>query len=266
MKKKIDWSNAQAANDRNFYPIQEQATLIDLWEYVPCSCDSTCSCKKFGCTHHWKLKENIQFNNFVRGFLRMFVDKNQHTPVINSLKGIHSKPLNTRAKGAFKVLNSLKDSWAQISIKTNENNKTLFCDDWANDFFKNCWAFPLNKTSIYEAKKYCVLLPDICVPYDIKSLIKLKRSFDIRGTDYFELLKTLRQHFLRCMEKDHFTIPMMRILESPQDQLPFNRSLISRPRQGINYGTEYSPKERPISLIIDKCYYQPKDNLSYLLE
>jgi hypothetical protein len=35
MKEQIDYSNRQAAKNRNLYPVQEQATQMDLWEYVP---------------------------------------------------------------------------------------------------------------------------------------------------------------------------------------------------------------------------------------
>lgn len=260
MKKKIDWSNAQAAQNRNLYPIQEQATLVELWEYVPCTCDNTCSCKRFGCTRHWKLKKNLQFNDFVPGFLRTFVDKNQHRPILNSLNGTYSGSLNTRAIGAFSVLKSLKSNWTLLSKNATEHRKTLFCDGWASDFFRNCWSFPVQGTSIYKAKQYCLLLPDICVPYDTASLVKMNDYFDMYYTDYFGLLKTLRKGFLKCMEDDHFTMPTMRILESPQDQLPFNQHLISLPRQGMDYRTSYSPKERPLGLVIDKCFYQPTNN------
>jgi len=260
MKQKIEWSNLQAIKNCNLYPIQEQATLKELWEYVPCTCDSGCTCKRFGCTHHWKLKKNIDYDEFVIGLLRMFVNRNQHNPVINSLKGTHLKKLNTRAEGAFEVLKSLKNTWTQISNEASRYNKTLFCDDWLeNDVLKARWAFPTKGTTIYEAKQNCILFPDICVPYDTKSLEKLNKAFKIRGADYFELLKTLRQHFLKCMEDNHFNIPTMRILESPQSVLPFNRNLISLSRQDFDYGPDYSP-ERPISIIIDKCYYQPRSH------
>jgi len=46
MKEQMDHSNSQAARNRNLYPIQEQATQVEIWEYVPCTCDENCSCKK----------------------------------------------------------------------------------------------------------------------------------------------------------------------------------------------------------------------------
>jgi hypothetical protein len=46
---KIDFSNSQAAKNPNFYPIQEQVTQTEIWEYGPCDCHESFSCNKLGC-------------------------------------------------------------------------------------------------------------------------------------------------------------------------------------------------------------------------
>ena len=265
MKKQIDFSNSEASENPNKYPIQEQATQMELWERVPCTCDATCSCKKFGCTHHWKLKENIQFDEFLIGFLRTFVDKRLHQNVIDALTRENPLKLNLRVKKAYPVLLPLKDedTWKQLSAKASNHNKTLFCDDWAEGF-RETWSFSVRKTSIYEAKKECILFPDICVPYDTKSRNELMTQFHLWNDDYFTFLSKLQTRFIKCIEKDNLTLPTVRSLDSPGDNLhfpknnlPFDKKIITRPRAGLDYGTDYLPKERQISFVLDKCYYQP---------
>jgi hypothetical protein len=258
MKEHIDYSNRQAARNRNHYPVQEQATQVDLWEYVPCECDKSCTCRKYGCTHHWILKKGLSFEEFRDGFLRMFVDKNQHQSVINALNIKGPDTLNSRVIKAFHVLQNIQTSWREIAVRAGTHNKTLFCDDWLPASFRDQWSFRVEGTSIYLAKQYCVLFPDICVPYDIASRSKMIEHFDFSGADYTEFLTSVREAFLKCMNGHTLTIPALRRLDNPQDPLPFNPSLISLPRPGVDYGTVYTPAERTISIVLDKCFYQPK--------
>lgn len=258
MKERIDYSNRQAAKNRNHYPVQEQATQMELWEYVPCGCNESCTCRKNGCTHHWKLKKGVIFEEFRDGFLRMFVDRTHHQPVIDALAGQGPDGLNTRAIGAFHVLRKLHNFWPEISGKASEHNKTLFCDDWLPESFWERWSFPVEGTSIYQAKQYCVLFPDICVPYDVASRAKMIAHIDSSGADYAEFLTGVRQTFLKCMNEYNLTVPALRRFDVPQGQLPYDPALISLPRPGMDYGTAYTPAERSISIVLDKCFYQPK--------
>jgi hypothetical protein len=267
MKNQIDFSNSKAAKNRNKYPIQEQATQMEIWECVPCTCDAKCSCKKFGCTQHWKLKENVQFDEFLIGFLRTFVDKRLHQNVIDALTRENPSKLNLRVKKAYPVLLPLKDEdiWKQLSTKASNHNKTLFCDGWAEGFRED-WSYSVRQTSIYEAKKFCILFPDICVPYDFKSRKELITQFQLWNDDYFAFLSKIRELFMKCMEKENSQFPLksLRSLDSPgdnlnfpEDNLPFDRKFIASPRAGMDYGTDYLPKERQLSFVLDKCYYQP---------
>jgi hypothetical protein len=211
IKSQIRFSNEQAAINSNLYPIQEQATQLELWEYVPCTCDETCTCKKLGCTHHWKLKKSIRFDDFVIGFLRTFVNSNFHQSILDTLTGKESVIINKRARGALSVLQSLKPGWDTISARSASQNKTLFCDDWADDFFKELWKFPISD-SIYEAKQYCILLPDICMPYDDNSRNDIQKFYSERNIDYLTLLLLLRNSFLHCMMDHSVTLSLMRTL------------------------------------------------------
>lgn len=261
MRNQIIISNKQAAINRNLYPIQEQATQRDLWEQVPCTCEASCTCKRFGCTHHWKLKSNIRFEDFVYGFLRTFVDQYHHRSILDALDGKNTAPLSTRAVGAFSVLRSLRKDWDEISANAADHNKTLFCDDWMNDFLKERWSFSISE-SIYKAKQYCILLPDICVPYDTASREILLERFPLKEQTYYNLLTELRMAFLECMEDHQMTLSSLRSLDAPQGQLPYDQNKVSLPLPGVDYGTGYHPKERQISFVLDKCFYQPK-SVSY---
>jgi hypothetical protein len=265
MKKQIDFSNSKAAKNRNKYPIQEQATQMEIWELVPCTCDAKCPCKKFGCTHHWKLKETVCFEDFLNGFLRTFVYKNLHKSLINALEKKDPSKLHPRVSEAYHVLKSLKDKdvWKVLSEKAATHNKTLFCNEWAGNFRED-WAFSVGQTSVYEAKKNCLLFPDICVPYDINSRRKLNSRYQLTDDDYFTFLSKIRASFMKCMEEERMTLQSLRCLDSPgdnlnfpEDNLPFDKKLITLPRAGLDYGTDYLPKERQLSFVLDKCYYQP---------
>jgi hypothetical protein len=187
----------------------------------------------------------------------MFVDRYQRQPVIDALNGKGPHTLNTRVIEAFHILLKIHNSWPEISERAREHNKTLFCDEWLPASFRDRRPFPVNK-SIYLAKQYCVLFPDICVPYDIASRKKMIKHLDSSGADYAEFLTSVREAFLKCMNGHKLTVPALRRLDDPQGQLPFNPSQISLPRPGMDYGTAYTPADRTITLVLDKCFYQPK--------
>jgi|GEM_PF-1049025 len=258
MRLRIDGSNSGAAENRNLYPIQEQATQMDIWEYVPCTCDEGCTCRKFGCTHHWKLKKEISFEQFRNGFLRMFVSKNHHMAVINALEGRGTEKLTTRSIWAYHILKNLKTNWPEISSVAAQHNKTLFCDDWLPQSLHTRMSFPVEGTSVYLAKQFSALFPDIGVPYDTASRVKMLSHFCLSGVNYIEFLTHVRNEFLNCITRHNLTIPTLRCFDNPENRVPFNSAQIALPREGMNYGTRYSPPQRTISLVLDKCFYNPK--------
>jgi hypothetical protein len=258
MRTQIDDSNMGAAANRNLYPIQEQATQQEIWEYVSCTCDNDCTCRKLGCTHHWKLKNGVSFGEFRDGFLRMFASKNLHRAVIDALEGRGTDNLTIRSIWAYHILKNLQINWPEISNAAAGHNKTLFCDDWLPESLRDRMAFPVEGTSIYHAKQYSVLFPDVCIPYDTASRVKMLLHFGLYGVNYPEFLTVVRNGFLDCMKKHDLTIPALWRLDIPGVRVPFNPVLISLPRPGMNYGTAYNQPERTISLVLDKCFYNPK--------
>jgi len=258
IRKRIVDSNTNASRNRNLYPIQEQATLMEVWEYVPCECTGDCTCKKFGCTYHWKLRENLTFDDILPGFLRTFVDKRSHTKPRDWVSGntIPSR-VSKRVKGAFPVLQEMKSNWSRLCLAALKHNKTLICGGWYTDFWKNQWNFPLRGTSIYKAKQFCVLLPDICIPYDTYSRNRILNCLDNTAFTYFEMLSNLRERIIGILESENGTLSQFRKLDCPGEQLAFDPNSISLRRKNFNYGTTYTPDERPISRIVDKYFYQP---------
>lgn len=260
MKERIGKSNEQAVINRNKYPIQEHATQTELWESVDCTCEESCTCKQLGCTGHWKLKNNVQFDDFMFGFLRMFVDRCDHLNVITAVDAGDPSNLRPRVKDAYTVLKNLKGEWKILSAKSADYNKTLFCDDWFDNYFKEKFENIKIKESVYFAKQFCILLPDICVPYDTKSRDKMTSHLKIpRNANYFDFLSEVRSKFLSAFKKQGVRLPVIRSFDSPGKDLPFDPRLISLRQPAQDYGKDYLQVKGQISLVLDKCYYLPTE-------
>ncbi len=135
---RIDESNKNAAiNNRNLYPIQEQASIVEIWEYVPCCCDDSCSCKKYKRSYHWKPKDGLKFDDILIGYLRMFVDVRKHNTIIDIIHkdNIDYNKLPPRIVGAVESLVYLKNKWDLLYKKALNINKSLVCDDWCDEFW-----------------------------------------------------------------------------------------------------------------------------------
>lgn len=265
MKERIGESNQQAAKNRNKYPIQEHATRAELGEFTDCTCTESCACKKhLACSGHWKLKKNVLFEDFMFGFLRMFVDRCDHLNLIAAVDAGDPSNLRSRVRDAYTVLSNLKgDEWKTLSAKSAYYPKTLFCDDWCDDYFKEKFESFRIKESVYFAKQFCILLPDICVPYDTKSRDKMTSHLQIpRNANYYEVLSEVRKKFLKGFEKHAIKLPEIRTFDSPGEAFSFpgkhflfDPHLISLRQPAHNYGIGYLSEKGQISLILDKCYY-----------
>jgi hypothetical protein len=257
MKSRIDDSNKGAARNRNLYPIQEQATLDEIWEYIECTCDMTCSCSHAKCTGHWNLKKGVTAEDFRLAYLRTFIDRCEHLNLLKALEREEKTYPIERYKKAYDVLQLIGKDWEDISRTAAAYNTTLFCDSWDRAVFRDTWEGMSVKTGIYSAKMYCLLLPDTCVPYDSQSLVKMLKFLGLSSsTDYYSLLCALRERFLPVLE-DH-TLLELRRLDAPDRYLKFNTRFISFPRPGLAYGDKYHPAERPLSFVLDKCFYIPR--------
>jgi len=260
IRTRIDESNINAAkNNRNLYPIQEQATLMEIWENVNCGCEDSCCCNNYNRTQQWKLKKGLVFNDVIDAYLRMFVDSRRHKSIIDILghDNIDYYKLPQRIRGAVESLIYLRDNWDRLYNKSYNNVRTLLCDDWCDEFWENEFSFPISE-SVYRAKRYSILLPNICIPYDNASRNKIKKFLGIsNNTTYYEMLKKLRLKVIEIIDNEKSNLVTFQELDQPSKAISFDYSKISLRRIDINYGQGYFPLVRPISRIIDKMFYKP---------
>ncbi|KUK70245.1 MAG: Uncharacterized protein XD88_0774 [Methanocalculus sp. 52_23] len=260
IRKAIRTSNEVSfTRNRNQYTVQEQATLAELWECVPCTCDDDCTCKRFRCTFHWKIREGLTFTDVLPGYLRMFVDKGKHNLLLKLLDSqTPDLPrLSRRDKGAYDVLAWCRDIWDTIYPQAAAYNRTLLCDDWAPSFWQERWQFPIGPP-VYKAKMMSLLVPDTAVPYDTASLTSLRGMFGLSpGQHYNVLLRNLRQYCIGVLDGEGVGLDDFRRLDVPGEVGTFHTDLITWPRPRFVYGTRFLPLERPLSRIVDKIFYQP---------
>lgn len=260
IRTKIDESNRNSVeNNRNLYPIQEQATLIEIWENVNYLCEDSSCCNKYNRNHHWKLKNGLMFNDIVDAYLRMFVDSRNHKKIINILKQdyIDYYKLAPRIRGAVESLIYLRDNWGRLYNKASNNMKTLLCNDWCDEFWKKEFNFPISE-SVYKAKRYSILLPNICIPYDTASKKDIIKFLGVSNKiTYYEMLQKLRLKVIEIMDNEKADIVTFQLLDEPAKAISFDDSKISLKRADVNYGQCYYPLERPITRIIDKMFYKP---------
>ena len=249
--------------NRNRYTVQEQATLAELWERVPCTCDDDCTCKKFGCTFHWKIREGFTFTDILPGYLRMFVDRGVHGLLVELLEAqipdLSRLSPRYRAgdKGAYDVLAWCRDIWNMIYPEAVTYNHTLLCDDWAPPFWRERWQFPI-RAPVYKAKMMSLLVPDTAIPYDTASLTAIRNAFKLSPDDqYYVFLRHLRQYCIDVLNEGDIGLNDFRRLDAPGDTGTFHMELITRPQPGFSYGKGFLPPERPISRVVDKIFYQP---------
>jgi len=203
VQKRINESNIISfTRNPNRYIIQEQATLSELWERVPCTCDEGCTCRKFGCAYHWTIKEGLSFDDVLPGFLRMFVSKTWHRYLLSCLEQ-SSYPAslysNRSLKGAYDVLAWYRDTWDELYPNAVEYTKTLICEDWRSPYWSERWRFPIGPP-IYKSKMLSLLLPDLAVPFDTASLNAMIKSFNLSyGNNYITLLGAIRHYCIRLL-------------------------------------------------------------------
>lgn len=264
IRQRIAASNANAATNRNLYPIQEQATLKEIWETVPCECEIGCTCKRLGCTHHWKLKADLGFSDILPAFIRMFVDKMYHTRLMQWFSGDERLPSSvpSRIEGAVMVLDNVRQNWDLLNMKASTCHSTLVCDNWVDDFWKRKWMFDVRGASVYNAKQFCLLLPDTGIPFDNASRNQILNFFHGNVLSYLDLLSKLRSAVVNALESAQHSLPEFRRLDSPHEQLTFDRWSIALTRKDFDYGIGYTPRERPLSRIIDKYFYRPSKEKS----
>lgn len=134
----------------------------------------------------------------------------------------------------------------------------LFFDDWNKTPLAEHWRSHVRDFEIFDVKKYCILLPDICMPFDTNSRNEVLRQLKTSNVhSYYDLLHALRLASVDVITRERAGIHQFRQLDAPQERLHFDPCKISLRKSGFDYGKSYEPSSRPISRILDKCFYHP---------
>ena len=258
------FSNQSAIRNRNLYPIQEQISLRQLWNYFPEFADGS---------GLWRLNRDVKRSDFEDAFLRMFVDRYAHRNIKNALAEKRST-LVGRTRGCYQVLRNVFNDWEaflEIPNRKAEASEKMYsdfrivddCNALFNDeHFRHLTSFRIKET-IYLSKKMNALLPDLCFSYDSESRKKLKIFFGVSdNATYLELLEKtsawMRSGLLEMSSESN--ILDLRRIDRPGEipELSIDRSKISLCPEAIEslpHWNQYVERERPLSRIVDKQFY-----------
>lgn len=258
---KINESNRIANENSNNYPIQEQATLLEIWKQVPRQEGHELPVEHTD--YVYVLRSGLDFEDVRDAHLRTFVSANFHNGLINALdNGLEDgQVLPKRVREAYTWLRYLQKHWERLYKIARNWRHSLFYEDFVPREILELgeWDFPINKT-IYQANIWNILFPDICVPYNTASrrrIIQCIRTRRGQRITYVEMLKALRSLAINLIIQEGSNVAEFRRLDQPGLGCPYDSSLIALPRPGFDYGNDYTPEERPISRVIDKYFYHP---------
>jgi len=260
IKDRIDESNKAAAGNRSKYPIQEQATLIELWEQSDCECGPECFCKKYGCTFHWKIKPNLDVDEVIAGFVRTYIDVEKHATFfkyLNDENQNENQKLSPRIKEAVKIAKDLKNNWDTYYSNALESKSCILCNNHATEYWLKKFRDKTIDKSIYNFKMWSILLPDIAVPFDIKARESIKRELGLKADErYSTLIRKLRDLYQNILEKSNAKIDDLRMLDEPGKYLDFVSQDV-RLGKLDEYPKVFLPLQRPFCRVLDKVFYRP---------
>ena len=265
IKSLIKDSNDDSMNNRNYYPLQMENALDCLYEFKDCNCNDDCYCKKCGCNGHWKLREDVPvtFSDLLPHFLKCFVNSSSHKIITDHLDNSVAFSKNTRGRAsAYNILVEVKENWNQLfKIIKEFNNKTLICTAGGEpSFLKNVNLLKLinginikkGKENIYKSKLYSMLFIDLVIPFDTASSKKIRQDLGLSvNENYLDCLKQWHDGLIDHFDRNKVKLSEFRRYDNPK--LTYKNS-------------EFQEIHRPISRIIDKFYYTPKQknqNLKY---
>jgi len=256
IKERIDASNKAAAGNRSRYPIQEQVTLIELWEQLNCECAPECFCKKHGCTFHWKIKPNTNADEAIKGFVRTYIDVEKHNTFFKCLNENYTPP--PRIKEAVAIAKDLKTNWDTYYSNALKSKSCILCDNNTSIYWLNRFRALNIDMSIYHFKMLSILLPDIAIPFDIKSRALIKKELGLGQADQYSIMiLKLQDLFQRIIEKTNSKVGDLRVLDEPGEYFDFAKQDVRLGKQGDNYIKSFLPLERPFSRVLDKVFYRP---------
>ena len=222
-------SNYWAKQNRNAYPLKIYNAILNLYEWIDCPCTNDCDCKRYQCKKHLVKKTDVAFDVCYRHFLECYVDSKAHDAV-------RQGRVSGRGYRAVEAIKEIRNNWTKISAISSKTH--LLCSNWCEPLHESmARKFRPNSDTIYRAKWLSILCFDTFTAYDNGSVALLKRDFQ-NPTNFFDLMKRIRQDVMTHLEKADATLQDFRQYDNPSeffDEIPKN-----------------SP--RPLGDIIDKLY------------
>ena len=259
VRQNINESNTIACVNPNKYPIQEQASLLEIWEQVPREEGHELPVEHTD--NVYVLRSGLEFEDVRDAHIRMFVSSNFHNVLIDALdNGLEDEQeLPLFVIGAYNWLLYLQEHWERLYKIARNWRRSLFYEDFVPPEILELGERDFSiHNSVYQAKMWATLFPDICVPYDSKSRTKIIQCIGRgRNITYVEMLEALRSLAINLIIQEGSNVAEFRQLDQPGLGCPYYPDLIALPRPGFDYGNDYTPEERPISRVIDKYFYYP---------
>lgn len=251
-------SNASSAASGAKYIVQEHATLRLLYE-------------QDGTTGIWRLRESVMADQFIGGFLRMYVNPRFHAQVLQALDG-SANAVHPRAQGAAAVLHWFIANRARTNELLNlaKAGSATLLEPIATWPTEPAWQSILEHRlagSIYWAKLACALLPDLGVAYDNASRLKWCRHLHLPQSatigDFLSAVSAFAHALLRAsgqslLELRHWDRPD---LAGKAAGLVIDRWSVALPDllpPDTGWPITWAPLAMPIGRVLDKLYYNPR--------
>lgn len=254
---KVATSNAASATSSARYILQEHVTLRLLYEQDPI-------------TRVWRLKQAVTAEQFISGFLRMYVNPRFHVGVLNALGDEAIRP-HPRAEGAVAVLKWLLSNpnrTAELLALAKSGTATLLDppETWPKaKTWQELVSRPVSD-SIYWAKLACALLPDLGLAYDTASRVKWQSALRPARVDTIADFLLEASRFARgLLSSNHQTLADLRHWDRPDVAahdagLTIDYWRVAFPEllpTEILWTMEWQVLEMPVGRVLDKLFYNP---------
>lgn len=257
IKHSIATSNAASARGNAKYILQEHVTLRLLYEQ-----DTV--------TRVWRLRQAVTAEEFVGGFLRMYVSRRFQAGVVQALSDGAIRP-HARAQGAVAVAKWLladPDRTEELLAMAKSASATLLDapETWPKaEAWQELVSRPVS-TSIYWAKLACALLPDLGLPYDTTSRAVWQSTLrPVRVDTIGDFLLAASQFARNLLHSNHQTLADLRHWDRPdvaarEAGLTIDYWRVALPEllpTDTHWPMDWQVLEMPVGRVLDKLFYNP---------
>jgi hypothetical protein len=243
----ITKSNERSAKNPTRYICCENEAILNDYEFVECSCNSNCWCKKHSCKGHYRIKA-IEFEQFLKTYMSLWTPLRPKKSDWKKLKFIgavqNATPFNGRQKKAIKPLRWLQEKWRELLDLVRAINMCGLCEQSLPAIEEVIRLYEVEgDTNIYEAKMWSQLFYDCIVPFDTDSGKRLpKAGYHDPKKQFMTSNRELFCDLRAFSERECMTIEDIRSLDEPWIVI----SSLAKPVGG-----------QPLSRVIDKMFYAP---------